>query len=193
MQIDYLSIIYKIKHAIVIIEKILGASSLFLLLTLSMFQLIARNFFDIAFAELDVIARHLILFIIFMGAALVSEHNKHIKIDILTPFLSEKQQRQLVRPLLFISSLVSGIFCWYSIIFWLDEWQYAPINEQWSVYLILILPIGFFILALHLLLLSITGIKTTQKNCLEMSKKTITQKEFEDNHTKEKLSCSDFN
>ena len=153
----WLNIIFKIKHGLITVEKVIAASSLLLLLILAIIQIIARNFFDAGFSHMDVISRHLILFIIFMGAALVSEQNRHIKIDILTAFLSPEQQEKIIRPLLLFCAIVSGIFAWYSVGFWLDEWQYAPANERWSVYLALILPIGFFILALHLLLLTITG------------------------------------
>jgi len=152
-----LTIIFKIKHGLIIFEKIVAASSLFLLLVLAIVQFIARNFFDMGFSQVDVISRHLILFIIFMGAALVSEENRHIKIDILTTFLTTDQQQKLIRPILLFSAIVSLTFTWYSGVFWLDEWHYAPSNERWSVYLALILPIGFFILSLHLFLLTITG------------------------------------
>lgn len=192
MQIAWLGIIFKIKHTLIIIEKILAASCLLLLLALSVFQLLARNLFDLGFSNLDVIARHLILFIIFMGAALISEQNKQIKIDILTPFLTTKQQKILIRPLLFISSFISAIFGWYAVIFWLDELQYAPVNEVWSVYLMLILPIGFFILALHLFLLTITGFENIQTNCKRMNPQHRVKSDMEKNKAEQKLSCSEF-
>ena len=153
----WLKIIFTIKHGLITFEKLIAASSLLLLLLLAIIQVIARNFFDTGFSHMDVVTRHLILFVIFMGAALVSEQNKHIKIDILTPFLSTEQQEQLIRPLLLLSAFVCAIFAWFALSFWLDEWQYAPANESWSVYLALILPVGFSILSLHLLLLTITG------------------------------------
>jgi len=153
----WLNIIFKIKHGLIIFEKIIAASSLLLLLVLAVIQIIARNFFDTGFSHMEVLTRHLILFIIFMGAALVSEQNRHIKIDILTAFLSTETQEKIIRPLLLLCAVISAVFAWYSVSFWLDEWQYAPANERWSVYLALILPVGFFILALHLFLLTITG------------------------------------
>lgn len=153
----WLFLLFKIKHGLIFFEKFVAASSLLLLLLMAIVQIIARNFFDTGFMHMDVISRHLILFIIFMGAALVSEQNRHIKIDILVPLLSSKQQEKLIRPLLLLCAVISAIFAWYAVGFWLDEWQYAPVNEQWSVYLALILPVGFAILALHLLLLTITG------------------------------------
>ena len=196
--IVWLNIVLKVKRNLILLEKILGASSLLLLLSLSMFQLLARNFFNQGFSHIDEVSKHLILFVIFMGAALVSEQNKHIKIDILTPFLSVTQQQALIRPLLFLSSIVSGMFSWYAVIFWLDELEYAPVNEIWSVYLALILPIGFFILALHLFLLSLSGIGAIEKNCQEVRSETELEKAQKNLPGNEKTapqkdSCSDFN
>ncbi len=91
----WLNIIFKIKHGLITFEKIIAASSLLLLLVLAVIQIIARNFFDTGFSHMEVLTRHLILFIIFMGAALVSEQNRHIKIDILTAFLSIETQEKL--------------------------------------------------------------------------------------------------
>jgi TRAP-type C4-dicarboxylate transport system permease small subunit len=153
----WLRILFKIKHGLILFEKLVAASSLFLLLIFAIVQIIARNFFDTGFSNMDVISRHLILFIIFMGAALVSEQNRHIKIDILVPLLNKQQQAKLIRPVLLLCAIISAIFAWHSVGFWLDEYIYAPANERWSVYLALILPIGFSILSLHLFLLTITG------------------------------------
>lgn len=152
-----LSFALKLKQLLIAVEKFLAASSLLLLLIFAVVQVVARNFFDTGFPELDIISRHLVLFIIFAGAALISEHNKHIKIDIVAVFLNPQQQQKLIRPLLFLSALVCAVFTWYAIRFWRDEWTYAPANEQWSLYLALIIPLGFFMLGLHLLLLALTG------------------------------------
>lgn len=176
----WLKIVFKLKHGLIVFEKVFAAGSLLLLLLLAMVQIVARNIFDTGFVHMDVVSRHLILFVIFMGAALVSEQNHHIKIDILTPFLTTDQQEKLVRPLLILCSVISAIFAWHSVAFWIDEWTYAPVNEKWSVYLALILPIGFSILSLHLLLLTITGFEHERV----LPKKTETPS----NHS----SCSDI-
>jgi TRAP-type C4-dicarboxylate transport system permease small subunit len=147
----------KLKQWLIILEEVLAISSLLLLLILAMFQLLARNLFDTGFSQMEIITRHLILFIIFMGAALVSEQNKHIKIDVLTHFLSQERQDMLTRPLILLSAVISAVFAWYSLNFWLEELEYAPSNERWSAYMAVILPAGFSILSLHLLLITITG------------------------------------
>mgnify|MGYP000388964316 CR=1 FL=1 len=147
----------RIKHALIAIEKLLAATSLILLLALIVIQLIARNFFDHGFPLLDIVSRHLVLFILFMGAALVSEQNNHIKIDLLPNLLSPQNKKKLALPILILSVCVCLIFFWYASAFWLDEFNYAPKNERIAVYLALALPSGFLILGLHFFLLSITG------------------------------------
>ena len=90
-----------------------------------------------------------------MGAALVSENNQHIKIDILASVLNQKQKQQLSRPLFFLSAMTCMVFAWYSAAFWLDEWKYASTHERWPVGFALILPAGFIVMSLHLLILSL--------------------------------------
>jgi len=151
-----LNLIFELNHGLIAIEKFVAASSLLLLLIFTLTQIIARNFFDYGFSNLDAISRHLVLFITFSGAALISEQNNHIKIDVLTAFLNTRQKEILIRPLLVISSFICGIFSWHAAKFWLDELSYAPDHELWIVYMALILPIGFIILSMHFLLLAIT-------------------------------------
>jgi len=146
----------KLRLLLLSFEKIIAASSLLILLTLTLAQVIARDFFETGINHIDVISRHLVLFILFMGAAIISEQNKHIKIDILAALLSDKNKQRLQTPLFLLSSLICFILAYYAILFWQDEYIYAPRNEQLAVYLALIIPIGFFILASHLLLLSLS-------------------------------------
>ena len=139
------------------IEKFLAGLSLLILLILSLSQVILRNFFELGFSDIDVIARHLVLFITFMGAALVSEGNRHIKIDCVSSAIKESYREKLREPLLGISSLICAIFFWYALQFWLDEKKYAPDNEQLALYLALILPVGFLTLSLHFFLLIVSS------------------------------------
>ena len=101
-----------------------------------------------------------------MGAALISEKNNHIKIDILSSVINPQTKEKLVQPILLISSLVCAIFTFYSTRFWLDEWTYASSNEYFTVIMALIIPIGFFILAFHFLLLSHTGFESDKSSSL---------------------------
>jgi len=147
---------YPIKEKLIKFEKIIAGISLLLLLILTFSQVILRNLFELGFSDIDVVSRHLVLFITFMGAALACEHSQHIKIDIINSLLKPAFKEQLKQPLLLISSIICSIFFWYALQFWLDERLYAPKNEQLALYLALILPVGFFTLSLHFLLLSLT-------------------------------------
>ncbi len=146
----------KLKQQLIFIEKFLAASSLLLLLILALSQVIMRNLFDTGYSEIDVISRHLVLFITFMGAALACEKSQHIKIDCINSLLEPSFKEKLKRPLLLISAVICSLFFYYALQFWLDEKTYAPANEQLALYLALIIPFGFFTLSLHFLLLSIS-------------------------------------
>jgi TRAP-type transport system small permease protein len=147
---------YILKINLIRIEKLIAGISLLLLLILALLQVILRNLFEVGFSEIDVVARHLVLFITFMGAALACEGGRHIKIDCVNSFLSPSVKEKLTLPLLLISSFICAIFFWYALQFWLDERLYAPANEQLALYMALIIPVGFFTLSLHLFLNSIT-------------------------------------
>ena len=54
----WLKIIFKIKHGLITVEKLIAAGSLLLLLMLAVFQVIARNFFDTGFTHMEVVTRH---------------------------------------------------------------------------------------------------------------------------------------
>lgn len=146
-------ILYRIRKHLVHIEKIFAALSLATLLALSLLQVILRNFFDLGFSEIDIVSRHLVLFVTFMGAALVSEGNRHIKIDCVSAAIRQSRRDRIRKPLQLFSSIVCAIFSWHAVRFWLDEKAFAPDNEQLALYLALILPAGFFILSLHFFLL----------------------------------------
>lgn len=148
------------KQTLIAIERFIAASSLLFLLLFTLTQIIARNFFETGFPQLEVITRHLVLFILFMGAALACEGNNHIKIDALCAYLPQEKKNRLLKPLFLLSSLITSLLAWYSTVFWLDEWNYATGNQYLSVFMALILPCGFIVLGLHFLLLVFLGINS---------------------------------
>jgi len=150
------NIFYKLKEKLITIEKWAAALSLLLLLILSLSQVILRNIFELGFSDIEVISRHLVLFVTFMGAALACEGSQHIKMDFINSLLRPSFKQKTKKPLLIISAIICGILFWYALQFWLDEKHYAPNNEQLALYLALIIPTGFFTLSLHFSLLSLT-------------------------------------
>lgn len=150
-------LIRRLKQWLIAAEKSMAIASLFLLLAIALIQIVARNFFDYGFAQLDMISRHLVLYLAFAGAALVTENDGHIKIDVLAAFMSRGLKRKLARPLLLLAALICALFAWHAARFWQEEWHYATDTERWETLLALILPVGFGMLSLHFLLCGLAG------------------------------------
>lgn len=138
-------------------EKFFAAGSMLLLLLLSLLQIVARNFFDTGFPHLDLLNRHLLIIAGLMGAGIAVTESRHIRIDALRPLLSDSARHALRIPLLLFSAIVAASLSYYSVIFCMDEWQYAPANERWSLPLLLVYPVAFASICLHFLLAIFTG------------------------------------
>ncbi len=142
----------KFERGLIKIESIIAAFSLFLLLALSIFQIITRNFFNFGYAEIEIINRNLLVICGAMGAVLATSKSRHIRIDALTPYMSYRLMYQLYTPLSLFSAFVCALLCYHGFIFVADEWQYAPSNERWALPFTLIYPVGFGLLSLHFML-----------------------------------------
>ncbi len=142
----------KINHSLQTIESWLAAGSVLLLLALSIFQILLRNFFDFGYPEIDIINRNLLVLCGMMGAVLATSKYLHIKTDALNVLLSSTIKQKLRLPLALFASSVCLLLCYYAIIFVNDEWQYAPVNERWTLPFTLIYPLGFALMGGHFLL-----------------------------------------
>jgi TRAP-type C4-dicarboxylate transport system permease small subunit len=145
-------VIYKLEQSLIKIESIIAALSLFLLLALSLFQIISRNVFNFGYAEIEIINRNLLIICGAMGAVIASAKLRHIKVDALSAILSKHQVSLLCCPLAIFSAIVCLLMSYYSGIFVMDEWRYAPANERWALPFTLIYPSSFALLGLHFFL-----------------------------------------
>ena len=144
--------IRKLEQGLVKFESILAALSLFLLLLLSLVQILARNLFDFGFPEIEIINRYLLVICGAMGAVIATSRARHIKIDALTPFINKHVLSRLRCPLALFSALICAAMAYHAVIFVMDEWLYCPSNERWTLPFTLIYPLGFSLLGLHFLL-----------------------------------------
>ena len=144
--------IEKFEHGLVKAESAVAAFSLLLLLVLSLVQILTRNFFDFGFPEIEIINRNLLVICGAMGAVIATSKFRHIKIDALTPFINKKILLRLRCPVSLFSTGVCAMMSYHAVIFVMDEWQYIPANERWTLPFTLIYPFGFGLLALHFLL-----------------------------------------
>ncbi len=146
------ALLNKINHSLQTIETWLAAGSVLTLLSLSIFQILLRNFFDFGYPEIDIINRNLLVLCGLMGAVLATSKQAHIKTDALNVLLSSTLKARLKLPLALFASGICFLLCYYSVIFVLDEWQYAPVNERWTLPFTLTYPLCFALMACHFLL-----------------------------------------
>lgn len=139
------------------IETALAGLSLLLLLVLTLTQIIARNLFETGLPMADSVTRHLVLYVTFFGAVLAVDSQRHIRIDVVSAWLSDAWLDRLYRPLHLLAGLVCVLLTQAAVRFWIDEWQYAAMQERWQALVNLILPLGFGLLALHFLLATLVG------------------------------------
>ena len=131
------------------IEGLAAALSLLTLLALSLLQILIRNLFDFGFPEFEIINRNLLVICGMMGAVVATSQMKHIKIDALTIFFSERIVSHIRCPIAIFSALACAAMCYYSTNFCIDEWEFTPSNERWALPFKLIYPIGFALLCLN--------------------------------------------
>lgn len=129
---------------------IAAAGVLALLLGLMSVQVLARNFWNTGLPALDELTRSLLLYITLFGAALATLSGKHIRID-LASALTPRWAARLAPLWHLVAAMVSVVLAWAAWRYWQVEWRFRAGGLVW---LDLILPIGFGLLAVaHLLML----------------------------------------
>jgi C4-dicarboxylate transporter DctQ subunit len=112
-------------------------------------QIFLRNFFHSGIPWADSLVRILVLWLGLIGAMIASRDHRHIKIDILSRFLSPPYQLRLRRFTDSITAIVCFIVAWYAFVFVRIEYQDGmQAFENVPVWMAeAIIPIGFFIMA----------------------------------------------
>jgi len=123
-----------------------------LLITVS--QVILRNLFGISLNLASEIARQEVIWLTFTGGILTTLKNKHIAIDLLSRILSEKYKTILSIILNISAAIICGFLTWFSINFLKMEIEFASTIADkipsWTFQVII--PVGFFFMALSFLL-----------------------------------------
>ncbi len=88
-----MKLVQKIDTGIAKVEQGMVIIILTSMIAIACMQIILRNFFATSLPWGDILLRHLVLWIGFLGASLATREGKHINIDSLTRLLSERFQR----------------------------------------------------------------------------------------------------
>jgi TRAP-type C4-dicarboxylate transport system permease small subunit len=141
-----------LRRRLVSLATFMAGGALLLLLLLVFGQVLLRNFFETGIPAADVLARYLVLYVMFFGAALAIEQNRHIRVDVIAAFLEHHHVRRLRPVFHLVSCVVCVLLAWAAMRFWYDDWETVAAHERWASVLALITPFGFALLAVHFLL-----------------------------------------
>ncbi len=139
------------------VETVLIVITLSVMILLAFLQVLLRNFFDQGILWGDILLRHLVLWVGFIGASLATRDEKHISIDLFSRFFHNrgKDTVHLITNLfsVFISYLLTDA-SWYFV---MDEKMAGTtiFNDIPVWYFQIIIPIGFGLITFRFLLLAI--------------------------------------
>lgn len=122
-------------------------------------QILLRNLWDYSLSWGDPSLRLMVLWVTLLGAMAATREHNHIRIDLLSRYLPPRLKRASDRITDLFASLVCSLLAWHSGRFVLFEMEdgsrFLDLLPIWPFQLVL--PAGFGVMALRLLLSSLTG------------------------------------
>jgi TRAP-type C4-dicarboxylate transport system permease small subunit len=124
-------------------------------------QIILRNLWESGIAWGDPVLRVLVLWVGMLGAMLASRSNQHIRIDVLSHYLSPTWKRYSNLLTNLFSAAISTLLAWHSGRFVIFEWQDgAELFSGVPVWIAeAILPLGFAVIAIRFTILSVQSLQ----------------------------------
>jgi C4-dicarboxylate transporter, DctQ subunit len=123
-------------------------------------QVVLRNIFDEGILWGDILLRHLVLWVGFIGASLATRESKHINLDLFNRFLSERGKQ--------ISFLITNLFSVFiCILLTKAGWTFIQDEKLMGTtlfsdvpawYFQIIIPIGFLLMAFRFLVHAVANV-----------------------------------
>jgi TRAP-type C4-dicarboxylate transport system permease small subunit len=147
-------IIYRVEDSILV-------GLLLLMIVMAVLQIFLRNVFAAGIVWSDVLVRILVLWVGLLGAMVASRQGKHISIDIMDRYLSERAKIIAGSAVEFFTALICFIAAYYSLRFVQIEFSFGgKAFAQVPAWLCeSIIPFAFLVMALRYVLLSINNFK----------------------------------
>lgn len=146
--------INKVRHLMELFFSWFSLALLLSMLVIIVLQVLLRNLFGMSMNIAAEVARQEVIWLTFTGGILATLKNKHIAIDLMSRILPVKFQRILSILLNVSAAVICGFLTWFSINFVKMEIEFASkIADKipaWTFQIII--PIGFFFMALAFLL-----------------------------------------
>jgi TRAP-type C4-dicarboxylate transport system permease small subunit len=126
---------------------------------LALTQILLRNFWHMGIGWADPTLRVLVLWVALLGGLAATRDNNHIRIDIVSRYLSPAWRRHAARASDLFSALICALIAWHSARFVMQEYAdgivlFASV-PAWLCESIL--PAGFALMAIRFLLSAVAG------------------------------------
>ena len=125
------------------------------MVVLAVAQIFYRNIFDSGIVWIDPLLRVMVLWITIFGAVVATRTDNHIRIDYFTRYFSTSTNVWLLRSVYVFSLMICGLISWHAMRFVLMDYEVGTIAfsgvPAWIT--ALIIPLGFFLMALRFLML----------------------------------------
>ncbi len=141
------------------LEDLLLALLLTAMILLATSQILLRNLWDSSLAWGDPGLRLMVLWLTLLGAMAATRDNNHIRIDLLTRYLPPQAGGIVRRLTNAFTSLICGLLTWHAARFVLFEYEagsrFLDLLPIWPFQLIM--PVGFGVITLRLLILTLAA------------------------------------
>lgn len=138
------------------IEDALLVGVLFLMIALSVLEIVLRNFFGESLLWIEPVLQNGVLWIALLGAMVGSRRDEQIRIDIASHYLPAVIQRWLSVLIDLVTAGICALVAWYSAVFvFTDQIHYGgyAFAHMPSWVLQAIIPVGFAMIGLRYLVL----------------------------------------
>ncbi len=114
-------------------------------------QVVLRNVFDQGILWGDILLRHLVLWVGFIGASIASREEKHINIDVFSRLMKGRYKPISQGIVYLFATFITYLLMNASWAFVMDEKEYETIlfGDVASWYFQIIIPIGFGLMAIR--------------------------------------------
>lgn len=156
----------KINNWISLLEDWFLVSIVIFMVLMAFLQVILRNMFDMGIIWGDILLRHLVLWVGFIGASLATKNNKHINIDVFKRLHKGLSKRIINLIINLIASFVAAYLAVAAWRFVMDEKEYAIVifNEipVWPFQIII--PIGFSLMSVRFIISGLNTLTQREEN-----------------------------
>ena len=135
-------------------ETILLVFILVSMILIAVGQIIMREVFEIGFGWIDELVRLMVLWIALVGSIAACRENRHIRIDIISNYLSERIRNSIQAFVDMFAAVICGFIAFQS-------WRYLKIEIEYSDIVLVdtpawiahsIVPIAFFLISYRFLI-----------------------------------------